>query len=86
VEERLMLDPYTKRPVPVQSYEDGRGGRIVVRVEQLERVKGLLDAHGVRYTVDETTLSIDGKPPYGFIRLRRQTDARAVQELLDRSE
>ncbi len=80
-----MRDPYTHSPVVVNT-DDGKGGRIVVRVEILDRVKHLFAEHGIRYWMDANILSIDNEPPFAFMNLNRQIDAKMVQDLLDGME
>lgn len=51
--------------------------------DQVPQVKALLDAHQVKYEVDEWVVSIDGGPQSALIFFHRQTDPAKVQELLD---
>jgi hypothetical protein len=77
-----MRDPYTQRPLVVLT-DDGKGGRIVIRVEILDKVKKLFDEHGIRYWMDDNILYLDNKPPVAFMNLNRQVDAKWAQGLLD---
>ena len=79
-----MRDPCTQL-LELITY-DGKGGRLVVPMAIMEKVKALFDGLGVRYWLDDTTLSVDGNPPYGFVNLGRQVDANLLQEALDRAE
>lgn len=77
-----MIDSFTKGPLYVST--DGTAGPyIMVPVSQLGDVRGLLDAKGVRYSVDEDAISLDGEPEVSVINLGRGVDPEAVQTILD---
>jgi len=77
-----MIDTTTRKPLGVST--DGEGGPyIMVPVEQLDKVRALLDASKVAYWVDEEAISLDGKPEITVINLSRQRDETMVQRLLD---
>jgi len=80
-----MRDPYTHRPLIVNT-DDGKGGRIVIRVEILDKVQKLFAEHGIRYWMDSNHLSINQEPPFAFLNLNAQLDAKMVQDLLDSVE
>jgi hypothetical protein len=77
-----MIDATTDRRLTVSS--GGKAGPyIMLPLSQLDTVTRLLDAHKVRYWVDEEALSIDGGPEIIVINLARHTDPAAIQQLLD---
>jgi hypothetical protein len=77
-----MIDATTHKPLTVLAGGEA-GPYIMVPVQQLDAIRRLLDAHDVRYWVDEQAISINGKPYVTVINLARQTDGSAVQRLLD---
>lgn len=77
-----MIDTTTNKPLTVLAGEDA-GPYIMVPVQQLDAIRQLLDAHDVRYWVEEQAVSINGKPYVTVINLARQTDGAAIQRLLD---
>jgi hypothetical protein len=77
-----MTDSSTKKPLHVS----GAGGPlpyIMLPVSRLDEVEKLLDAHHVRYEVDELAISLNDGPEMTVINLPRGTDGAAVQRLLD---
>jgi hypothetical protein len=80
-----MLDFHTGKPVRVRD-EYPPLPYLMVRHKQVEAVKALLDANGFSYEVEPNIISVNGAPGVMFINLKRGTDARAVQEVLDRAE
>lgn len=80
-----MIDSMTKKPIRVST--DGTAGPyVMVPVDQLEELRRVLDAGGVRYTIDEDVISLDGEPEVAVVDLGRAADAEAVQRLLDRAK
>ena len=80
-----MIDLTTRRPLYVST--DGTAGPyIMVPVSQLDQVRGLLDGHEVRSSVDEVAISLDGRPEIVFIDLGLSCDAGRVQAILDACE
>lgn len=77
-----MTDTATQRPIRV-STEDPARPYIRVSVELLEKVRRLLVENGIRHWVDHHAISVDGRPAVTVIYLRRGTDSRQVQDLLD---
>jgi hypothetical protein len=77
-----MTDATTHQPLQVST--DGTAGPyIIVPVSQLDEVKRLLDAKRIRYWVDENAISLNGTPEITVINLGRESDASAVQTILD---
>ena len=52
---------------------------------RLGEVRELLDSHGIRYTVSENIISVNGGPETASIHFGRNGDAAAVQAALDGS-
>jgi hypothetical protein len=77
-----MKDAMTKQPLYVST--DGTAGPyIMVPVTQLDELRRFLDQHGVRYSVDEDAISLNGEPEVGIVNLGRAGDAKTVQRILD---
>ena len=77
-----MIDITTKKPLRV-STDGGARPYIDLPLDQLKEVKELLEANGVRHTVDEQAVSMDDGPFFALIDLGRGGDAEAVQAILD---
>jgi len=77
-----MIDTTTSEPLHVSTDGDG-GPYIMVPVEQLDKVKALLNASAMAFWVDEEAVSVDGKPEITVVNLGRQSDPAKVQRLLD---
>ena len=77
-----MIDATTNKPLHV--WGDGTPWPyIVLPVSQLDEVRQLLDVHGIRYEVEDEVISLNDGPETATIDLRRGTDAKAVQAILD---
>jgi hypothetical protein len=77
-----MIDSETRQPIRVSA--DGTAGPyIMVSAVQLDRVRKLLEDHQIVYWVDHMVVSVDGRPAVAVINLRRGSDPRQVQALLD---
>ena len=77
-----MIDVTTKSPLYVST--DGTAGPyITLPVSQLTEVRQLLDSHGIRYSVEEEFISLNGAPEEAVIDLGRGANAVAVQAILD---
>jgi hypothetical protein len=80
-----MIDSFTKKPIRV--YDDGGGEPyIIVRLDQLDAVKKLLDRAGCRYHVDDDQVSINGHPFVTIVSLEPGVDVAAIQKKLDDNE
>jgi hypothetical protein len=77
-----MIDVITKKPLRV-SIEYPPQPYIEVADSQLEGLQRLLDRHGIRYWVDEDSYSINDGPFTTIVTFYRETDAKAVQAVLD---
>lgn len=77
-----MIDTTTRQLLYVSTDGDA-GPYIMVPVDQLERVKPLLDTHKVPYWVDDEAISLDGKPEVAVINLGKGSNPATVQSLLD---
>jgi hypothetical protein len=77
-----MIDAPTKERLAFTTPRMG-GAYIVLPLAQLDQFTALLDRHKVDYSVDEESLSLDGKPE--IIRINRMdgTDPDKLQRLLD---
>jgi hypothetical protein len=81
-ERMMMTDAATKKPIRV-STDGTTGPYIVVPVDQLGKIRNLLEADRIRFWVDHHAISIDGKPAVTVINLARGTDPTRVQASLD---
>jgi hypothetical protein len=77
-----MIDTTTNKPLRVWP-DEKVGPYIEVVASQLEEVKRLLEKNGIRYSVEEDIISLNGGPYIATINLRRGTDPNAVQAILD---
>ena len=77
-----MIDQCTNKLLHVSTDGD-TGPYIMVPVKQIDDVRALLDAGGIRYWVDEDAISLDGKPEVTVVNLGRDSDAKAIQKILD---
>jgi hypothetical protein len=77
-----MIDSTTKQPIQVRAHDPSLPG-VVVPATQLDQVRHLLEANGVRFWVDRHQISFDGLPPVAFIEIARGTDPAWVQSILD---
>lgn len=77
-----MSAPLTSLRPTVRQHGSARPS-IVLLLTDLEKVQATLDAHQVRYEVDEDAYSVDDGPEVTFITLNRGTDPDAVQKYLD---
>jgi hypothetical protein len=77
-----MKDATTKQPLYVST--DGTAGPYIMLPDtQLDELCRILDRHGVRYSVDEDVISLDGEPEVATVNLGRGGDAEGVQKILD---
>ena len=77
-----MIDAMTREPLYVST--DGTAGPyIMIPVSQLADLRGLLDDHDIRYSVEEDAISLDGSPEVAVVDLGHGADIRAVQAILD---
>jgi hypothetical protein len=81
-EEQTMTDVVTKQPLRV-SGEGTLWPYIRLPDSQVEEVSRLLTSHGIRYSVQESILSMDGGPFIAVIDLPRGSDPKPVQTILD---
>ncbi len=58
---------------------------LVLPYSRLDEVRGLLDRHGICFTVSENIISVNGGPETASIHFGRNGDAAAVQAALDSS-
>jgi hypothetical protein len=77
-----MNDCTTQQRLQVST--DGTAGPyIMVPVSQLEEVKSILGRNHIRLWVAEHAISLNGAPEVAVINLGRDSDASAVQRILD---
>jgi len=77
-----MLDRQTGEKVTIHT--DGTAGPYVpIGLAQLNRVTRVLNACGIRYTVDRDAIRMDGEPVTAVINLGNGTDITKIQEALD---
>ena len=58
---------------------------IMLEVSQLDRVRSILDAGGIKYDVDGFSIALNSGPAMTYINLQRGTDAQVIQDLLDQN-
>ena len=77
-----MVDVTTKRPLHVST--DGTAGPyIMLPASQLAEICQLLDSRGLRYSVEEDVISLNGSPEVAVVDLGHGADVGAIQALLD---
>ncbi len=78
-----MTDKTTGKPMRVSKY--GRSGPyLIVPVEQISAVKAVLDGSNIRYWVDETTISLDGRPAMAVVNFGKSMPPGEIQTELDK--
>ena len=77
-----MIDIATNERLIVEVEEDA-GPYMMVAVDQLDAICQLLEANQISFWVARSAISIDGGPETTVINFRRNTNAPAVQALLD---
>lgn len=77
-----MTDAMTVRP-PRVSTDGDAGPYIILPESQLDAVRTLLDAHAIKYEVDEDAVSLNGGPFLAILDLEPSCDPAAVQRILD---
>jgi hypothetical protein len=79
-----MTDRYTGRRLVVS--KDGRSGPyLTVPAMQISDVQRVLDQSGIRYWVDETAISLDGKPAMSVVNFGKSMSPATIQSVLDRA-
>ena len=79
-----MVDVTNKKPLRVST--DGTAGPyLMLPLDDVGRVKGLLDSHGIRYFVEENAVSLNGRPYVTLIDFGLRGDASSIQTILDSS-
>lgn len=78
----MIIDATTQKP-PVVSGADTPWPSIRLPLDQVPQLRALLDRHGLRHTLDDETISMNGGPDMAEVGLPRGADARAVQLVLD---
>ena len=77
-----MIDTATHKAIKV-SFTDAAGPYIWVSLEQLDRLRKVLEQHDIRHWVDNYSVSVNGEPMMTKIYVRKRTDPDQVQRLLD---
>jgi hypothetical protein len=77
-----MIESQARSGVRV-STDDATRPYIKVPVDQLRRVREVLDNNQVSYWVEPNEISVGGMPPVAFINLAASADVKMVQALLD---
>lgn len=78
-----MTDETTGKQLCV-SKDKRAGPYLIVPVQQLDAVKEILDKTRNSYWVDETAVSLDGKPARVVINFGSGTVADEIQDMLDK--
>ena len=78
-----MRDKHTGMRLVVS--KDGRSGPyLIVPVVQVNDVGRVLGQSGIRFWVDETAISLDGKPAMSVVNFGKSVSPDTVQSVLDR--
>ncbi len=77
-----MIDVMTRKRLHV-STDGGAGPYIMLPFAQLADLRKALDHHGIRYSVEEDVISLDGAPEIAVIDLGRDADVSSIQAILD---
>lgn len=80
-----MSDKTTERRFRVDS-DVVAGPFLMLPLSELSRVRERLDRHAIRYWVDSTAISLDGKPAKVVINFGRTGDAARIQAAVDEAE
>ncbi len=81
----MIIDATTQKPLVV-SGADTPWPYIRLPLDQVPELRALLDRHGVRHTVDENSISMNGGPYMAEVWLPRGSDAKPVQAILDAAQ
>lgn len=77
-----MVDVIKKKPLQVST--DGTAGPyLMLPLDDVGRVKGLLDSHGIGHSVEEDAISLDGSPYIAVIDFGLEADADRIQSIFD---
>jgi hypothetical protein len=79
-----MIDSKTRWALQVSDIGTA-GPYIRVPFTQLPELRQLLHDHGVRHSVEEEVISVDGGPEIAVVNLGRGADAAAIQAILDQA-
>ena len=80
-----MVDVTTSKPLRVST--DGTAGPyLMLPLDDVVRVKVLLDAHGIYHAVEEDAISIDGSPYITVIDFGLEADADRIQSIFDSAQ
>ena len=77
-----MRDAITQQPLRI-SIDEGAPPYIMLLFDQLEEVCRILDEHGIRYSVEDEAISLEGGPETVVIDLAWNADIDAIQAILD---
>ncbi len=77
-----MIDAVTKKPLVVSTIGTA-GPSIRVSLDEVEKVTRLLETHGIRHSVRNNSISMDGGPFMTVVKLGYDGNAVLVQSLLD---
>ena len=77
-----MIDKTTRERLSVS--RDGTAGPyLMVPVEQVPRVRELLNKHGISFWVDSDAIALDGQPAIAVVNFGRHGEADQIQAILD---
>jgi hypothetical protein len=77
-----MSDTCNQKPIRVMVSRSS-GPYLKVPQDQLDKVRELLQAHGVGHWADHLAISIDGRPATVRVYLDKKCDPDQVQQILD---
>ncbi len=77
-----MIDTMTRKPLRVLN-GGAAGPYMILPASQLDEIQRFLKEHGVRYTVDDEFVSLNGAPETAVVDFGRGADRESIQSLLD---
>lgn len=76
-----MTDVALKKPLKVEA--GSLTAMVMVSTDALPQLREVLNKHGVRHWVRHSITKIGDSPPITWVHFYRETEAKAVQEILD---
>ncbi len=79
-----MIDTATQKPIQVLLAEVS-GPYLWVSVDNIDRVRRVLEAHEVSFWVSHHAIAVNGKPAVTVINIKKGTNPDTVQGFLDQA-
>jgi hypothetical protein len=77
-----MIDVATQKPVKVKMAIVS-GPYLDISMAQLDKVRAVLDAAGIKYWVSDSAISVNGAPAMTYVWINREADPDFIQARLD---